>query len=99
MYFFLKAWEKLYTNILINTEGLAEVNNLIKEGKHNVVLLPTHKSFMDLWILGMINLDHGIEYPFNYGEQSLVKLAVVDTLLKNTGSFKLNPSLKKNELF
>jgi|LauGreDrversion4_2_1035121.scaffolds.fasta_scaffold81422_3 hypothetical protein len=54
---------------------------------------------MDLWILGMIHLDEGIEYPFSYGEQSMMKLAILDTILKKSGTFKISPSLKNDPLF
>ena len=72
---------------------------MLQEERGNVVLLPTHKSFMDLWILGMINLDEGIEFPFSYGEQSMMKLALLDTILKKSGTFKINPGLKNDEFF
>ena len=65
----------------------------------NVVLLPTHQSFLDLWILGMINVEQKLPYPFNYGEQSLVKLAIADIILRKSGTFKLSPSHEKDELF
>ena len=71
----------------------------MQEERGNVVLVPTHKSFMDLWILGMIHLDEGIEYPFSYGEQSMMKLAILDTILKKSGTFKISPSLKNDPLF
>lgn len=47
----------------------------------------------------MINLDEGIEYPFSYGEQSMMKLALLDTILKKSGTFKINPGLKNDEFF
>lgn len=45
------------------------------------MLLPTHKSYLDMWVLGLIHLAQGIEYPFSYGEQSIIKLAIVATLM------------------
>ena len=29
MYFFLKAWEKLFTNIMLNSEGLQAIKSLL----------------------------------------------------------------------
>jgi hypothetical protein len=34
-----------------------------------------------MWVLGLIHLAQGIEYPFSYGEQSIIKLAIVATLM------------------
>ena len=55
-YFFIKVWNKLYEQIVVNLDQLEEIKKLIQMKKEHVVLLPTHKSFMDLWILGFIHL-------------------------------------------
>ncbi len=47
----------------------------------------------------MINLDQKLQYPFSYGEQSLVKLAIADIILRKSGTFKLSPAHEKDELF
>jgi hypothetical protein len=90
MYFFLTVFEKLYDNIMFNQDGLDKVATHINDPYCNVVLLPTHQSFLDLWILGMINLGQGLPYPFNYGEQSIVKLAIANIILQKSGTFKLS---------
>jgi glycerol-3-phosphate O-acyltransferase len=68
MYFFMKVWEKIYKNIQVNLDGIETVRKLTEDREHAVILLPTHKSFMDLWILGALHLELGLQYPLNYGE-------------------------------
>lgn len=99
MYSFLKLWNRVYDQIIVNLDQVNEIAALIKRKREHVVLLPTHKSFMDLWIIGFIHLQQGIEYPFVTGNQSIFGLAFISTLFKQSGAINLEESNMKNEFF
>ena len=52
---------------------------------------------MDLWILGFIHMEQGIEYPFTCGVNQLLKIAFIDSIIKNSGVFNLDN--EKSDLF
>ncbi|TNV85444.1 hypothetical protein FGO68_gene11996 [Halteria grandinella] len=95
-YFFLKVWDKLYEQIVVNQDQLNEIKKLIQAKQSRVVLLPTHKSFMDLWILGFIHVQQGIEFPFTCGSQSVFKYAIIQSIMKKAGTFRHNPENQKD---
>jgi glycerol-3-phosphate O-acyltransferase len=64
-----------------------------------VVLLPTHKSFLDLWLLSFIHQETGTEMPFVCGDTQLFQLAFLSTFIKNNGGFKLDEKNMKSDLF
>lgn len=99
MYFFLKFWAKAFKQIVVNKDQMDELRGIIQRKQQNVVLVPTHKSYMDIWILGFIHLQLGLEYPFVCGDQSLFNIAFISSFIKNSGAFLLKPELLKNEMF
>jgi glycerol-3-phosphate O-acyltransferase len=55
MYFFLRFWDRTFSQVVINREQLLKIKELIDSKQKNVVLLPTHKSFIDMWLLSFIH--------------------------------------------
>ena len=64
-----------------------------------MVLLPTHKSFIDMWLLSFIHQEEGIDLPFVCGDTQLFQLAFVSSFIKNAGGFNLDEKSMKSELF
>ena len=44
-------------------------------------------------------MQQGLDYPFLCGVKSLFNIAIVDTIVKNTGGFKLDHDSVNSELF
>jgi glycerol-3-phosphate O-acyltransferase len=55
MYFFLRFWDRTFSQVITNREQLLKIRELIASRQKNVVLLPTHKSFIDMWLLSFIH--------------------------------------------
>ena len=55
MYFFLSFWDRTFSQVITNREHLMKIKELILQKEKNVVLLPTHKSFIDMWLLSFLH--------------------------------------------
>ena len=68
MYFFLSFWDRTFSQVITNREQLLKIKELILQKEKNVALLPTHKSFIDRWLLSFIHQEEGIDLPFVCGD-------------------------------
>lgn len=68
MYLFLRFWDRTFSQVIINRDQLLKIKALIESHQKNVVLLPTHKSFIDMWLLSFIHQEEGIDLPFVCGD-------------------------------
>ncbi len=55
MIFFLKFWESAFSQIIFNVDQLQKIQILIKSQKSNVILVPTNRSYLDMWLLSFIH--------------------------------------------
>ena len=60
MLFFLQFWDNAFSQIVINLDQLQKIEKLIKSQRSNVILVPTNRSFLDLWLLSFIHQQQGI---------------------------------------
>lgn len=99
MLFFLKFWDNAFSQIIVNLDQLQKIQTLIKSQKSNVILVPTNRSFLDLWLLSFVHQQQGIQTPFVCGDSQLFALAFISQFIKNSGGFKLDPKNANNELY
>jgi glycerone phosphate O-acyltransferase len=99
LWFFQKVWQRVYEQIIVNESELIELRKIIKSKKDNVVLLPTHKSYMDFILLGYIHFHFKLDYPFVCGDDPLFSLALISFIIKSTNGFHLNSHHMKSELY
>jgi glycerol-3-phosphate O-acyltransferase len=89
-YVFNKMWQRVFDQIIVNEVGLNQVRDIFTKGKDNVVLIPTHKSYVDNMLISYIHYFYKMQMPFTFGDQQLVNLTFVRFLLKNSGAFYIN---------
>lgn len=64
-----------------------------------MVLVPTHKSYMDSILLGYIHYHYKLDYPFVCGSEAFFALALISIIIKSTNGFYFNSHAMKNELY
>ena len=89
-WFFQKLWQKLYDQIIVNESQMQKLKQLLNDKSSNVILLPTHKSYMDFILIGYIHYHFKLEYPFVCGDDALFSLALISLLIKSTNGFYVN---------
>lgn len=72
---------------------------LFADKTSNVVILPTHKSYMDSILVNYIHYHFKLEYPFMCGCESFFSLAMISVFMKYTNGFYLNKNHMKNDLY
>jgi glycerone phosphate O-acyltransferase len=75
------------------------MRNLLQSKHSNVVLVPTHKSYMDSILLGYIHYHYKLDYPFICGSEAFFSLALISILIKSTNGFHFNSNKMKSNLY
>lgn len=55
LWIFSKIWQKVYDQIIVNESQLQSLRDVIGSKNNNVILVPTHKSYMDSILIGFIH--------------------------------------------
>lgn len=64
-----------------------ELKQLIESKESNVILLPTHKSYMDFILIGYLHYHFELDYPFVCGDDALYSASLISLLIKSTNGF------------
>jgi glycerol-3-phosphate O-acyltransferase len=89
----------VYDQIIVNESQFSQLRELIRSKKTNVVLLPTHKSYMDSILLGYIHYHFKLDYPFVCANEAFFSLALISIMIKSTNGFKLDMNNYKSDLY
>lgn len=89
----------MYDQIIVNESQLKELKTLLDSKSSNVVLVPTHKSYMDSILLGYIHYHYKLDYPFICGSEAFFALALISIIIKSTNGFYFNAKNMKNDLY
>jgi hypothetical protein len=55
MLLFLKFWDNAFSQIIVNLAQLNKIQKLMKSQTANMILIPTNRSFLDLWLLSFVH--------------------------------------------
>ncbi|CDW87851.1 male sterility protein [Stylonychia lemnae] len=94
-----KIWQRIYDQIIVNESGLNNLKQLLQKKDQGVILVPTHKSFIDFLLVAYIHYHYQMDLPFTCGEEQLFKIALIKFFLRSGGGFFQNEKLKNDKLF
>lgn len=92
-----KVFKRLYTNIYVNMEGLNMLQQAIQE--HPVILMPTHRSYIDFLIISYILFTYDIPVPVIAAGLPLAGMKLVGEILRRSGAFFIRRSIGSDKLY
>jgi 1-acyl-sn-glycerol-3-phosphate acyltransferase len=82
-----KVWRTVYEGIRVDEKGLEKVRNLAAKGECPLVLLPSHRSYVDFIILSYIFFAYNLPLPHILAGEDFLGLGVLSTMLRHAGAF------------
>eukprot|EP00943_MAST-04B_sp_MAST-4B-sp1_P001517 g1517.t1 len=82
-----KAWRSVYEGIRVDEKGLEKVRNLAAKGDCPLVLLPSHRSYVDFIILSYIFFAYNLPLPHILAGEDFLGLGILSQMLRNAGAF------------
>lgn len=92
-----KVLKGLFTNIYVNMEGLGMLQQAIQESP--VILMPSHRSYMDFLIISYILFTYDIPVPVIAAGIPLAGMKVVGEILRRSGAFFIRRSIGSDKLY
>ncbi|EPT30112.1 acyltransferase domain-containing protein [Toxoplasma gondii TgCatPRC2] len=93
------AFLRLFDRIVVESTEVERLRKTVQESHGPVILLPTHRSYMDSLLLFYMCLGNGMPLPFVAADENLAQIAIINRLLRNSGTFFLKKpvSLSKSQ--
>ncbi|XP_041951125.1 dihydroxyacetone phosphate acyltransferase [Alosa sapidissima] len=92
-----KAFKSLFHSVCVNEEGIQRLQQAIHE--HPVVLLPSHRSYMDFLMMSYILYTYDLTLPVIAAGMDFMGMKFVGEMLRMSGAFFIRRSFGGDKLY
>ncbi|KAM9840208.1 dihydroxyacetone phosphate acyltransferase [Aulostomus maculatus] len=92
-----KVFKTLFKSICVNEEGIQRLQQAIQE--HPVVLLPSHRSYMDFLLMSYILYTYDLALPVIAAGMDFMGMKFVGEMLRMSGAFFIRRSFGGDKLY
>ncbi|MBZ3884619.1 Dihydroxyacetone phosphate acyltransferase [Sciurus carolinensis] len=91
-----KIFQQIFSKVCVNEEGIQKLQRAIQE--HPVVLLPSHRSYIDFLMLCFLLYNYDLPVPVIAAGMDFLGMRVVGELLRMSGAFFMRRTFSGNKL-
>lgn len=92
-----KVFKRLFQKVCVNEEGIQRLAQAIQE--HPVVLLPSHRSYIDFLMMSYILYTYDLALPVIAAGMDFMGMKIVGELLRMSGAFFMRRTFRGNKLY
>ncbi|XP_017286889.1 dihydroxyacetone phosphate acyltransferase isoform X2 [Kryptolebias marmoratus] len=92
-----KVFKTLFRSVCVNEEGVQRLQQAIQE--HPVVLLPSHRSYMDFLLMSYILYTYDLPLPVIAAGMDFMGMKIVGEMLRMSGAFFIRRSFGGDKLY
>ncbi|XP_073407971.1 dihydroxyacetone phosphate acyltransferase isoform X5 [Dendrobates tinctorius] len=92
-----KIFKRLFHKVCVNEEGIQRLGQAIQE--HPVVLLPSHRSYIDFLLMSYILYTYDLALPVIAAGMDFMGMKIVGELLRMSGAFFMRRTFRGNKLY
>ncbi|XP_068610171.1 dihydroxyacetone phosphate acyltransferase [Brachionichthys hirsutus] len=92
-----KAFKTLFRSICVNEDGIQRLQQAIRD--HPVVLLPSHRSYMDFLLMSYILYTYDLALPVIAAGMDFMGMKFVGEMLRMSGAFFIRRSFGGDKLY
>ncbi|XP_050805024.1 dihydroxyacetone phosphate acyltransferase isoform X1 [Gopherus flavomarginatus] len=92
-----KIFKRLFQRVCVNEEGIQKLQQAIQE--HPVVLLPSHRSYIDFLMLSYLLYTYDLALPVIAAGIDFLGMKIVGELLRRSGAFFMRRTFSGNRLY
>jgi len=100
---FRKIYRRLYSGVVINQVGLEAIKdlfgNILKKEKSALVLVPSHRSYIDFLIVSYIFYSFQLPVPHIAAGDDFLNVLLVRWIFRRSGAFFMRRTLGDDELY
>ncbi|XP_059355054.1 dihydroxyacetone phosphate acyltransferase [Carassius carassius] len=92
-----KAFKRLFRSVCVNEEGIQRLQQAVQE--HPVVLLPSHRSYMDFLMMSYLLYTYDLPLPVIAAGMDFMSMKFVGEMLRMSGAFFIRRSFGSDKLY
>ncbi|KAM5164098.1 dihydroxyacetone phosphate acyltransferase-like isoform 2-T2 [Mantella aurantiaca] len=92
-----KIFKRLYGKVFCNVEGIQKLAKAIQE--YPVVLLPSHRSYIDFLLISYIMFTYDLAIPVIAGGEDLGRMTLIGHLFRASGAFFIRRTFQGDKLY
>uniref|UniRef100_A0A2K5RWU7 Dihydroxyacetone phosphate acyltransferase n=1 Tax=Cebus imitator TaxID=2715852 RepID=A0A2K5RWU7_CEBIM len=92
-----KVFKQIFSKVCVNEEGIQKLQRVIQE--HPVVLLPSHRSYIDFLMLSFLLYNYDLPVPVIAAGMDFLGMKMVGELLRMSGAFFMRRTFGGNKLY
>ncbi|KAM6217495.1 dihydroxyacetone phosphate acyltransferase [Rhynchocyon petersi] len=92
-----KIFKQIFSKVCVNEEGIQKLQRAIQE--HPVVLLPSHRSYIDFLMLSFLLYSYDLPVPVIASGMDFLGMKMVSELLRMSGAFFMRRTFGGNKLY
>ncbi|KAL0967426.1 hypothetical protein UPYG_G00252060 [Umbra pygmaea] len=96
-YALTKAFKTIFQHICVNMDGIQRLQQAIQE--HPVVLLPSHRSYMDFLLMSYILYTYDLALPVIAAGMDFMGMKIIGEMLRMSGAFFIRRSFGGDKLY
>ncbi|DAZ95534.1 TPA: hypothetical protein N0F65_005226 [Lagenidium giganteum] len=94
-----KVCRHMYENINVDEKGLVQVRELLRRGESSVVLVPTHRSYVDFLLMSYLFFAYNIPVPYIAAGRDFLNMGWISKLLRESGAYFIRRSFREDGLY
>lgn len=91
-----KAFKGLYEKININIEAFDYIREIEKNSELPIVLLPTHRSYLDFLLISYVFFVYNLRLPNFIADEAIIQAQLLPFIIKSCGAFFFQKSPYKD---
>ncbi|RQM20007.1 hypothetical protein B5M09_010944, partial [Aphanomyces astaci] len=95
----LYVWRQMYDKIIVDEGGLETIRNLVKAREGPLVLIPTHRSYIDFLMMTYLFFAYNIPVPHIFAGEDFLNMGPMTQVLREGGAFFVRRSFKDDALY
>ena len=94
-----KIWRRLYEGIRVDEAGLERLRALVAKGNAPLVLLPSHRSYVDFVVLSYVFFAYNLPLPHILAGEDFLGLGSLSAMMRSAGAFFIRREFSADPLY
>lgn len=94
-----KIWRQMYEEIKVDEAGLEIVRELARNGEGPLILIPTHRSYVDFLLMSYLFFAYNIPVPYIAAGEDFLNIKGFTEALRHSGAYFIRRSFKQDALY
>lgn len=94
-----KLWRAIYEKVVVDNVQLIELSKVINQSEVPIVIIPSHRSYIDFLIVSYLFFAFGVKVPHIAAADDFLQILFVNKLFRHSGAFFIKRGKGKDPLY